>query len=159
MLNPSRIGLGIALGLLAILVVTPASADGVPNWMQDAGNGPHPFRAFLVQENGQIAATAIIGGTAWPLRWKLRGIETPKPGGLAECSDERERAAAMARGVRFLIQFKSASITDIAPDHEPGVLTGRVLLDDGRDLGDLLVGFGFARRDTAARWQEPWCGW
>lgn len=159
MLKLQRTGFIVALISLVTLVVTPVQADGVPDWMREVGDGPHPFRAVQVSEDGQIAATAIIGGTAWPLRWKLRGIETPKPGGLAECSDERERAAAMARGVRFLIQFKPASITDIAPDHEPGVLTGRVLLDDGRDLGDLLVGFGFARRETVAPWQEPWCGW
>lgn len=154
-----QIGLGVALTLLAALAANPAPADDVPDWMREAGSGPYPFRAFLVREDGQIAATAVVGGTAWPLRWKLRGIETPKPGGRAECSDERQRAAALARGVRFLIQSKPAVITDIAPDPESGVLAGRVLLDDGRDLGDVLVGFGVARRETTARWKEPWCGW
>jgi hypothetical protein len=45
-------------------------------------------------------------------------------------------------------------ITNIAPAPEPDVLAGCVLLDDGRNLGSGLVGFGVARRETTACWKE-----
>lgn len=85
-------------------------------------------------------------------------MELPRAGRLAECSDEQSLAHAAVRSMRWLTVGKAVTITMLSGSLGQRHLAGRIILPDGRDLSEALIGMGLARREGTTK-RDPWCGW
>ncbi len=154
----SLVQIGGLASVLFGLATGSALADEAPAWLQDVQPGPYPIRVMQVEADGSIWGVAHIDGYVLPKLWRLHGVELPRPGRQAECSDERSRAAAAVRSIQCLTVGKPTAIKEVSSAPETERLAGRIILSDGRDLADALLRFGLARpQGTTVR--DPWCGW
>jgi len=135
-----------------------ALADQPPDWLQGQEAGPHPIRVLQVDDHGSVWGVAHIDGYVLTSWWRISGMDLPRAGRQAECSDERSLADAAARSMRWLTVGKAVTITALSGSPDQRHLAGRIILPDGRDLSEALIGMGLARRKGSTK-RDPWCGW
>jgi endonuclease YncB( thermonuclease family) len=100
-----------------------------------------------------VVDASTIEDAATARRYRLQNVQAPATG--ARCAAERELGERTAAAALALIG--RARQLDIHPNgavDTDGARLAFVVLD-GRDLGELLMAQGLARRERAPR--EPWC--
>lgn len=146
---------------LAVLLAcgsAPAPADEPPDWLHGQEVGPHSLRVLQVDDRGSVWGVAHIDGYVLPSWWRISGMDLPRVGRQAECSDERSFADAAVRSMRWLMIGKPVAITALSGSFDHHHLAGRIILADGRDLSEAMIGMGLARRVGSTE-RDPWCGW
>lgn len=108
--------------------------------------------------SGAVRTHCVVDGdTLWHLGTKIRiaDIDTPEVGD-PKCTSE---AALGAKATRRLLELVNAGPVEFQAwpgrDEDKYGRKLRVLIRDGRSLGDILVGEGLARTWTGRR--QPWC--
>lgn len=137
---------------------SPTRGDQAPDWLQGLEAGPHPIRVLRVDDDGSVWGVAHVDGYVLPSWWRISGMDMPRPGRGAGCPDERSRADAATRSMRWLMIGKPVTIMALSDSPEPRHLAGRIILSDGRDLSEALIGWDLARRKGSTE-RDPWCGW
>jgi endonuclease YncB( thermonuclease family) len=107
-----------------------------------------------------LTSLRVIDGDTFEVRdtgerIRLANIDTPEKGDLAHCAAERAAAEIATGAARKLIS--SAQQVTISREGRLdiyGRTIGYVIID-GRDLGDAMIGAGYARPWRGRR--EPWC--
>ena len=87
---------------------------------------------------------------------RIANIDAPEAAGKCQCQAECALAAKATAYVRA--SLSRAGAVELRPYSRPKDRHGRTLayvMVDGRDLGEMLVSEGLARRWTGRR--EPWC--
>lgn len=89
---------------------------------------------------------------------RIRNIDTPELGRRARCAAEARRAAA-AKGYleELLPRGQRVQLVSVAPAFHGRRTQAHVRLEDGRDLADLLVRSGYAKRWPKGRPKPTWC--
>ena len=86
---------------------------------------------------------------------RLVGFDTPETY-RAECASERRLGDAASDKLRELLAGASSAQLVYLPNRDRyGRDLARLMLD-GRDVADIMVGEGFARRYTGGQ-RQPWC--
>jgi endonuclease YncB( thermonuclease family) len=86
---------------------------------------------------------------------RLTGFDTPETY-RAECASERRLGDAATERLRELLAgASSAQLAYLSRRDQYGRDLARLMLD-GRDVADIMVGEGFARRYTGGQ-RQPWC--
>ena len=86
---------------------------------------------------------------------RLVGFDTPETY-RAECASERRLGDAATDRLRDLLtRASSAQLAYLPRRDQYGRDLARLMLD-GRDVADIMVGEGFARRYTGGQ-RQPWC--
>jgi endonuclease YncB( thermonuclease family) len=139
-----------AVGLLAIAAGAPVGAE-----TRRAVEGP--IRAHLVRvvDGDTIEVLARI----WPDHYvetlvRLAGIDAPElkgrcPEETAQAERARARLAALLAGGRL-------QLADVRYGKYAGRVVARVLTEDGRDVGRILLAERLARGYDGGR-RRPWC--
>ena len=102
--------------------------------------------------------------------YRLAGIDTPESGPQAKCAAEREKAARATRRLREIVISGGVRFEQVAcacpsgAEGTPACNHGRycgVLTSAGRDVGQILIGEGLAKRyDCRLGYcppKQPWC--
>ncbi|MEO5336899.1 MAG: thermonuclease family protein [Magnetospirillum sp. WYHS-4] len=103
--------------------------------------------------------TIAIDAPVWPGvvardRLRVAGVDTPELHG--KCSAEKAAARDATALVKMLVPAGARVSIHLDGQDKYGRLLGRVILPDGRELADVLIAAGLARRyDGGAR--QPWC--
>lgn len=132
---------------------------GATNWLgQDATSSDESSVSQRFAVCGLSRRTCVVDGdTIWLSGTKIRiaDIDTPE---ISEPQCDSEYARGIAARDR-LIELLNAGRFEVMPigtrDEDGYGRKLRVLVRDGRSLGDLLVSEGLARTWTGRR--EPWC--
>jgi endonuclease YncB( thermonuclease family) len=115
------------------------------------------FKPYYICSGAKRYHCVVDGDTIWHLGTKIRiaDIDTPEVG-QPKCSSE---AALGARATKRLLQLVNAGPFVIeglgSRDEDKYGRKLRVLLRNGRSIGDILVSEGLARTWSGRR--EPWC--
>ena len=115
---------------------------------------PAPRSASATPAAGPIASsTATPSG--WPARSiRVADIDAPETHDF-RCAEERDLGNRATRRLRQLLNGGAVSLQAIDRDEDRYGRKLRVVLVDGRSVGDLLVGEGLARPYEGGR--RPWC--
>ena len=98
---------------------------------------------------------ALVDGTKITVRVRLINIDTPEIHG--ECDSEIDAAhRAKARLASLLPVDSVVDLVNIKDDKYLGRIDANVILPDGRDVGDILVREGLARRYSGGK-RAGWC--
>lgn len=117
--------------------------------------GPVPAVVERVVDGDTIAVSARV----WPghnvhVLVRVRGIDAPEPRG--RCEAETRRAAHAARLVAESVAAGRVTLTGIEGDKYYGRVVADIRLEDGRDLGSVILAAGLARAyEGGAR--RSWC--
>ena len=114
------------------------------------------FKQYTMCSGAKRYHCVVDGDTIWHQGKKIRiaDIDTPEVG-QPKCSSE---AALGAKATKRLLQLVNAgpfAIESIDRDEDKYGRKLRLLVRDGRSLGDILVSEGLARTWSGRR--EPWC--
>ncbi len=115
------------------------------------------FKPYTLCSGAVRTHCVVDGDTLWHKGTKIRvaDIDTPEVGD-PKCSSE---AALGAKATRRLLELVNAGPVDFQAwpgrDEDKYGRKLRVLVRDGRSLGDILVEEGLARTWTGRR--QPWC--
>ncbi|UNK37724.1 thermonuclease family protein [Shinella sp. H4-D48] len=118
---------------------------------------PVSFRSYTMCSGAKRVHCVVDGDTLWHEGTKIRiaDIDTPEVG-EPKCSSE---AALGARATKRMLQLVNAGPFEFRAwegrDEDKYGRKLRVLVRDGRSLGDILVSEGLARTWSGRR--EPWC--
>ncbi len=113
-----------------------------------------PATVLSVYDGDTLNVEAEIWpGLTWQGSVRVRGVDTPEIRG--QCDAEREAAKAARDFVRKAAG-KTVTLTDIERGMYAGRVVADVLLQDGRDLLDALIGAGHGRAYDGGR-REGWC--
>ena len=102
------------------------------------------------------AAVRVIDGDTFDYagdRIRIADIDTPEVRG--RCPEERAQAALATRRLRALLAAGPFELVRSGRDEDRYGRKLRVVVRDGRSIGDMLVAEGLARTWTGRR--EPWC--
>ncbi|MBO5662974.1 MAG: thermonuclease family protein, partial [Alphaproteobacteria bacterium] len=89
------------------------------------------------------------------VRVRLINIDTPEING--ECASESKMARrARGRLEKLLPRGATIELENIKDDKYLGRIDANAILSDGRDVGEVLVRDGLARRYNGGR-RQPWC--
>jgi len=160
--RPTRAGLsawrwpatGLILGALiggGIFIWPAASvADGTPS-------APAVTRAFSLCHTGGGTNCVVDGDTIWLDRTKIRIADIDAPETHApRCQAELDLGHRTTLRLHALVNAGPFDVKRVGNrDRDKYGRTLRVLVRDGRSLGDILVSEGLARSWDGAR--QPWC--
>lgn len=139
-----------AVGLLATAAAAPAGAE-----TRRAVEGP--IRAHLVRvvDGDTIEVLARI----WPDHYvetlvRLDGIDAPELKG--RCPEETARAERARARLAALLVGGRLRLADVRYGKYAGRVVARVLTEDGRDVGRILLEENLVRRYDGGR-RQPWC--
>ena len=107
-------------------------------------------------ELARPSAVRVIDGDTFDYggdRIRIADIDTPEVRG--RCPEERARAARATRRLRALLAAGPFELVRSGRDEDRYGRKLRVVVRDGRSIGDMLVAEGLARTWTGRR--EPWC--
>jgi hypothetical protein len=180
-LGAAEIGLTVAGGVIAgLLVVTVGSFFATSPEEIDFAGIEVPYRweesrrseELLKQQEGSPwgrSAAAPLGGTAYAeaavrvidgdtfdlgnQRIRIADIDTPEVNG--RCPAETALAARATARISELLNQGPFELGAIGRDEDRYGRKLRIVIRDGRSLGDQLVAEGLARTWTGRR--EPWC--
>lgn len=151
-----------------------APAAAAPTAIEASGRTANPYaeaersRAILgAQEAGVAsdyrggtvaagAAVRVIDGDTFDLggeRIRIADIDTPEVRG--RCPEERAQAALATQRLRVLLAAGPFELVRNGRDEDRYGRKLRIVVRDGRSIGDMLVAEGLARTWTGRR--EPWC--
>jgi endonuclease YncB( thermonuclease family) len=102
------------------------------------------------------ASVRVIDGDTFDYageRIRIADIDTPEVRG--RCPEERAQAALATRRLRALLAAGPFELVRSGRDEDRYGRKLRVVVRDGRSVGDMLVAEGLARTWTGRR--EPWC--
>jgi len=127
------------------------------NLAQFAGvNVAAPAAAAVSSEFATSAAVRVIDGDTFDYggeRIRIADIDTPEVRG--RCPEERAQAARATRRLRALLAAGPFQLVRSGRDEDRYGRKLRVVVRDGRSIGDMLVAEGLARTWTGRR--EPLC--
>ena len=87
---------------------------------------------------------------------RLAGIDAPEIGSHARCDFERDKADAAKAYLASLIEDRDVKLAQIETDKYGGRVDARIVLDDGRDVSDLMLKKRLAMAYEGGR-KIPWC--
>ncbi|MFZ1989735.1 MAG: thermonuclease family protein [Alphaproteobacteria bacterium] len=87
---------------------------------------------------------------------RLTGIDAPEIGTHAHCDFERDKADQAKTYLASLIADRDVKLVGIETDKYGGRVDARILLDDGRDVSDLMLKKRLAMAYDGGR-KTPWC--
>jgi len=136
----------ILLLLLFVSMVAPAK-EPLP--------GPIPARLVRVIDGDSVVVDARI----WPGQWvrttvRLAGIDTPEL--RSGCAAERLAGDEARKAAIALLSDSRLNLHDVVLGKYAGRVVARIVLDDGRDLGEALLAARHAV-SYAARRQHSFC--
>lgn len=132
-----------SLFLAGAAIAQPASPQRVPALVTGAWDG----------DTIDVAAELWLGMT-WEGSVRVAGVDTPEIRG--ECEEERRMALQARVMVRELLVGSLVLLAGVHDDKYGGRVVATVLLEDGRDLADVLVDAGVGRPyDGGTR--RGWC--
>lgn len=115
--------------------------------------GPaHAYRTATVIDGDTLTVTS--GGTTTGYRVRVVGIDAPEIHG--KCPDERALAAQAKKRLAELTAGGITFLTDLDTDRY-GRLLAQVYTRDGKDVADVLISEGLARRYDGKGARQPWC--
>ena len=134
--------------LCALLAVAgSAAADELP--------GPVPAEVLRVIDGDTLVVRARIWlGQDVRTRVRIAGIDAPELSG--RCPGERALAVRARARVEDLLAAGEVRLFDVRHGKYGGRVIARVRLDDGRDLGVVLMAAGLARAYAGGR-RTTWC--
>ncbi|WP_430439055.1 thermonuclease family protein [Shinella sp.] len=152
-------------GFAGIVIAGSAAAfAGVLTWGQAGLGVDGAAVASVVQEtrsfpicNGPLRTTCVVDGdTIWMDGVKIRiaDIDTPEIG-EPKCESERALGHRAKNRLRELLNTGPFELAASGRDEDKYGRKLRVVVRDGRSLGDQLVSEGLARTWSGRR--EPWC--
>jgi len=147
--RPGRRCRRVLLTVLGLALATTAA-------LADA-TGPQRVPALVI--GAYDGDTIDVSAELWPsLTWgggvRVLGVDTPEIRG--DCTRERDKALEARDFVRGLLVGELVLLADVKHDKYGGRVDAVVLLEDGRDLADILVAEGLGRRyDGGTR--GSWC--
>ena len=114
-----------------------------------------PVEAFVASTESATSIRVIDGDTFdyGGVRIRIADIDTPEIRG--RCPEERAQAALATRRLRALLASGPFELVRSGRDEDRYGRKLRVVVRDGRSIGDMLVAEGLARTWTGRR--EPWC--
>jgi endonuclease YncB( thermonuclease family) len=139
----------------AALVGTVYGAGGFGSLPTSAAN--HPVRAsFGYCHTGGGTNCVVDGDTIWLGGEKIRVADIDAPETHpARCATEQALGDRAARRLRQLLNQGAVSLAPVDRDRDRYGRKLRIVLVDGRSVGDRLVGEGLARPYAGGR--RPWC--
>lgn len=147
----------IRLTLLALVAAFPAFDAPISISAYASDNRSKVSLQFYKCATGSRDACVVDGDTIWLNRQKIRiaDIDTPEVGEPKCASELALGNRATARMLELINEgpFEIKAWPDRDADRYGRKL--RVLIRDGRSLGDILVSEGLARTWSGRR--EPWC--
>src|SRR5262249_25963629 len=87
---------------------------------------------------------------------RLAGIDAPELGSHAHCDSERDKADEARAYLASLIEDRDVKLLGIATDKYGGRGDARILLEDGRDVSDLMLKKRLAIAYDGGR-KSTWC--
>ena len=87
---------------------------------------------------------------------RLAGIDAPEIGSHAHCDFERDKASQAKSYLASLIGDQDIRLTSIETDKYGGRVDAHILLDDGRDVSELMLNKRLAMAYDGGR-KTPWC--
>lgn len=111
-------------------------------------------------KDGDTFEIAFEGGNVLNLTFsvRVRQIDTPEKNPRAQCPEEHALAqAATAFTARHLRPGTRVFLHEVGHDKYGGRILARVRLEDGRDLGALLIEQGYARPYNGEARGDWWC--
>ena len=87
---------------------------------------------------------------------RLAGIDAPEIGSHARCDFERDKADQAKAYLASLIDDRDVRLIGIETDKYGGRVDARILLDDGRDVSDLMLKKRLVMAYDGGR-KTPWC--
>lgn len=141
--------------LLLPLVLLPALLSGAPR----AEELPGPITAEVLEVvDGDTLAVRVKVWLDQELQTRVRldGIDTPEIRG--KCEREKEIAREAHEALRRLVLKDRSRVVlrDVAYDKFGGRVRARVLLPDGTDVAQSLIGAGYARPYSGGA-RGGWC--
>lgn len=120
--------------------------------------GPQPTRLASTGRStvASNASLRVIDGDTFDYggeRIRIADIDTPEVRG--RCPEERAQAALATRRLRALLAAGPFELVRSGRDEDRYGRKLRIVVRDGRSIGDMLVAEGLARTWTGRR--EPWC--
>lgn len=147
----------LTLALVAMVTVLPAAHIWIGTKAQASDTTSKTHAAFKKCGTGSRQACVIDGDTIWfnGLKIRIADIDTPEVG-EPKCSSELALGNRATDRMHELINEGPFEIRAWpGRDADPYGRKLRVLMRDGRSLGDILVSEGLARTWSGRR--EPWC--
>ena len=141
-----------ALGLAALLA---------PYFLVSARGAPFegPVSAHVVRvidgDTAQVEALIWINQRI-DVNVRLAGIDAPEIGSHAHCDFERGKADQARTYLASLIEDRDVKLTGIETDKYGGRVDAHILLDDGRDVSDLMLKKRLALAYDGGR-KTSWC--
>ncbi len=125
---------------------------------EDSTPGEPAIRAsFGFCHTGGGTNCVVDGDTLWLGGQKIRVADIDAPETHPpRCAEEARLGRAATRRLQQLLNNGAVSLRPIDRDEDQYGRKLRVVLVDGRSVGDALVGEGLARRYSGPR--RPWCG-
>ena len=115
--------------------------------------GPaHAYRTATAIDGDTLTVTS--GGTTTGYRVRVVGIDAPEIRG--KCPAERALAAQAKQRLGELTAGGITFLTDMDTDRY-GRLLAQVFTRDGRDVADVLIAEGLARKYDGQGARKPWC--
>ncbi|MGJ7040917.1 endonuclease YncB(thermonuclease family) [Shinella sp. BE166] len=144
-------------GLGATYLTTDGRVQATQSLAVTAKAQPVSFRPYTICSGSKRAHCVVDGDTLWHEGTKIRVADIDAPEvGEPKCSSE---AALGAKATRRMLQLVNAGPFEfqawLGRDEDKYGRKLRVLVRDGRSLGDVLVSEGLARTWSGRR--EPWC--
>jgi endonuclease YncB( thermonuclease family) len=87
---------------------------------------------------------------------RLAGIDAPEIGTHARCDFERDKADQAKAYLASLIDDRDVKLVGIETDKYGGRVDARIVLDDGRDVSNLMLKKRLAMAYDGGR-KTPWC--
>jgi micrococcal nuclease len=109
----------------------------------------------VAEELRSVDPKTVIDGDTFYVSIRVFGIDAPEQGDRAKCDQEREWAKRAKERMREL--FRGRVTLDLHGIDEFGRLLATVRLQDGRDLGEVLLKENLARPYKAGH-TPNWCG-
>ena len=115
-----------------------------------------PNQTAAIALSTESAAVRVIDGDTFDYggeRIRIADIDTPEVRG--RCPEERAQAARATQRLRVLLAAGPFELVRNGRDEDRYGRKLRIVVRDGRSIGDMLVAEGLARTWTGRR--EPWC--
>lgn len=149
----------VTLSMAAAFSATAGFSYMAGNPVQETATAAQPvaFKLYSLCSGAVRTHCVVDGDTIWSEGVKIRvaDIDTPEVGD-PKCSSE---AALGAKATKRMLQLVNAGPFQMQAwqgrDEDKYGRKLRVLVRDGRSLGDILVSEGLARTWTGRR--QPWC--
>lgn len=146
-------------GILPVVFMAcvPLSADAAKKKLsKNTIGGPIEAIVDYVYDGDTFSAyVALENGVKISVRVRIMQIDAPEMNGRCDREIEMARGAKMRLG-NLLPQGKRVMLYDVRDDKYLGRIDAYVRDNDGRDIGDIMLREGHARKYSGGR-RQPWC--